>query len=87
MKENTLFNSSLVWAYTISLRSFKTKIMICGYKFLKIISYERDIMQNENVFKFQKKKNQVVVTTTTNNIRNCCYMYKALPKSQILFYF
>ena len=45
---------------------------------------ERDIMQNENVFKFQKKKNQVVVTTTTNNIRNCRYMYKALPKS--LFY-
>ena len=48
---------------------------------------KRDIMQNEIVFKFQKKKNQVVVTTTTNNIRNCCYMYKALPKSQILFYF
>ena len=46
---------------------------------------KRDIMQNENVFKFQKKKNQVVVTTTTNNIRNCRYMYKALPKSQFYF--
>ena len=40
MKENILFNSCLVWAYTISSCSFKTKIMICGYNFLKIISYE-----------------------------------------------
>ena len=40
IKERILFNSSLVCAYTISLRSFKIKIMICGYEILKIISYE-----------------------------------------------